>query len=73
MKTSGACPKCKEQAIYHSECVMDRGDGNEAMCLAIARTDPIEARELGQFEVYVCRRCGYSEFYVIRPEELDDV
>ena len=49
---------------------MDRGDGNEAMCLAIGRSDAIEAKELGQFEVFVCRGFGFSEFHVIQPEEL---
>lgn len=71
MKSKGVCPKCEAAKIFHSACVMDRGDGNEAMCLAIGRSDPIEAREIGQFEVYVCRHCGYSELYVQNPGELD--
>lgn len=71
MKASGACPKCTSAAIHHSACVMDRGEGNAALCLALGRSGPIEARDLGQFEVYVCRGCGYSEFYVIDPTELD--
>jgi len=49
---------------------MDRGEGNVAMCLAIERSDSIEAHELGQFEVYVCRGCGFSELYVAKPSEL---
>jgi len=52
---------------------MDRGSGNIAMPLAIGRADAITAHEVGQFEVYVCRRCGYSELYVKNPEELERV
>lgn len=70
MKRSGTCPKCEGTSIYHSACIMDRGDGNEAMCLAIRRNDPIDAREVGQFEVYVCRKCGFSELYVVDLEQL---
>jgi predicted nucleic-acid-binding Zn-ribbon protein len=70
MKTSGRCPKCGGAALFHSACVMDRGEGNVAMCLAIMRQDPIHADEVGQFEVYVCRRCGFSELYVVDAERL---
>ena len=49
---------------------MDRGEGNRAMCLAVKRSDAIEARPVGQFEVFVCRACGYTEFYVRDPKEL---
>ena len=71
MKKSGECPKCHSGVPYHSDSIMDRGDGNDAMCLAIKRSGSIEAKELGRFEVYVCRSCGYSELYVINPAELD--
>ncbi|MGE0709315.1 MAG: hypothetical protein AB7N76_26855 [Planctomycetota bacterium] len=72
MKQNKTCPKCGGREIHHAPCVMDRGEGNEAMCLAVRRSDPIHARDLGQFEVYVCTGCGFSEFYVISPEELLD-
>ncbi|HBP21990.1 MAG TPA: hypothetical protein DEA08_29925 [Planctomycetes bacterium] len=70
MKNGGVCPKCSGTDIYHSPCVMDRGEGNAAMCLAVRRSDPIEARDVGRFEVYVCRKCGFSELYVDNPGEL---
>jgi predicted nucleic-acid-binding Zn-ribbon protein len=71
MKVTKRCVKCGSRRIFYSPCVMDRGDGNVAMCLAIAREDAISAREVGQFEVYVCRRCGFSELYVRDPKALD--
>lgn len=73
MKKTGECPKCGSAIPFHSDCIMDRGDGNEAMCLSIKRSDSIEAKEVGQFEVYVCRSCGYSELYVQNPSELEDL
>lgn len=70
MKTSGTCPKCQGTSIFHSPHVMDRGDGNIALALAITRTDPIHADEVGFLEVYACRACGFSELYVKDPREL---
>ncbi len=73
MKRTRRCPKCSNERIYHSGCVMDRGEGNEALCLAVRRSDAIHAHDLGQFEVYVCTSCGFSELYVIDPAELRDL
>lgn len=70
MKQTKRCPKCGDTNLFHSDCVMDRGEGNEALRFAIGRSGPIDAREMGVFEVYVCRGCGYSEFYVSDPGEL---
>ena len=70
MKKTGICPKCGEGGLFHAPEVMDRGDGNAAMPLSIGRTDSIEARDLGRFEVYACRGCGRAEFYVVNPAEL---
>lgn len=70
MKATQRCVKCGSRRLFHSPCVMDRGSGNVALCLAIARADAISGHEVGQFEVYACRRCGYSELYVREPKEL---
>ena len=70
MKNSGRCPKCAHTDLFHSACVMDRGEGNAALCLAIGRKDVISAEELGQFTVYACRQCGFAEFYVSDPHRL---
>jgi predicted nucleic-acid-binding Zn-ribbon protein len=72
MKTTGACVKCSNPELYHTPCVMDRGEGNAAMCLSVRRSDSIEARDLGRFEVYVCTSCGYTEFYAQQPHELKE-
>jgi hypothetical protein len=52
---------------------MDRGEGNMAMCLAIGRADAIQGHDVGHFEVYVCKSCGYSELYVADAHRLDDL
>ncbi|MBX3471557.1 MAG: hypothetical protein KF878_32285 [Planctomycetes bacterium] len=70
MKVTKRCVKCGSRRIFYSPCIMDRGSGNVALCLAIGRADAISAKEVGQFEVYVCRRCGYSELYVKDPQNL---
>lgn len=71
VKATKRCVKCGSRRIFYSSAIMDRGSGNVAMPLAIGRADAISAHEVGQFEVYVCRRCGYSEMYVKNPEELE--
>ncbi|MCO5165699.1 MAG: hypothetical protein M9894_04945 [Planctomycetes bacterium] len=73
MKVTKRCVKCGSRRIFYSPCIMDRGSGNVALCLAIGRADAISAKEVGQFEVYVCRRCGYSELYVKDPQNLSGV
>ncbi len=70
MKASGKCPKCGHTDLYHSPQIMDRGEGNLAMPLAIGRTDAIHAREYGQFEVYACKGCGLAELYILEPDKL---
>jgi predicted nucleic-acid-binding Zn-ribbon protein len=70
VKRSRTCPKCDGKDVFHSQQIMDRGEGNEALPLAIGRTDPIHAQVFGQFEVYACRGCGYAELYVLDLEEL---
>jgi predicted nucleic-acid-binding Zn-ribbon protein len=70
MKTTKRCVKCGSRRLFYSPCIMDRGSGNVPQALAIGRTDPISGREVGQFEVYACKRCGYSELYVRDPKEL---
>lgn len=71
MKRTGRCVKCGGSSIYHSDEIMDRGDGNEALRLAIRRTGSINAHDVGLFEVYACRACGYCELYVVDPGDLD--
>lgn len=70
MKTTKRCVKCGSRRLFYSPCIMDRGSGNVALCLAIGRADAISGRELGTFEVFACKRCGYSELYVREPKEL---
>ena len=70
MKASKTCPKCECTDIFYSATIMDRGEGNASLPLAIGRSGPIHAWVYGQFEVYVCKRCGLSEFYVHDPEQL---
>lgn len=73
MKRTGTCPKCSGKRIYHSPRIMDRSDGNIALALAIARNDPIRAEDVGLFEVYVCRDCGFAELHIRDPHRLDEI
>ncbi len=73
MKTSGTCIKCKKGKIFHAHDVLDRGEGNSGLPMALGRTGVIHARDFGTLEAYVCLHCGYTEFYVQDPKELEDI
>jgi predicted nucleic-acid-binding Zn-ribbon protein len=70
VKASKKCPKCECADLFYSSSIMDRGEGNASLPLAIGRTGPIHAWVYGQFEVYVCKGCGLSELYVHDPAQL---
>lgn len=75
MKAKNVCPKCFSREIIANVKVLDRIEGNVDHALAIRITPNPGALVLGTvddfpFEVYVCGKCGYSEFYQPKPEEF---
>jgi predicted nucleic-acid-binding Zn-ribbon protein len=66
MRTSHRCPKCDhDEVLYvpeltntdHDRMTVSGGGGF--------------TRSLGDFEAYLCRKCGYSELYVNDAGALD--
>ena len=69
---SGVCPKCSSDSILRRKAIRDYSaggfDGN--LALAGGATALHGGAGRGEFEVYCCRSCGYSELYVRNPEDL---
>jgi predicted nucleic-acid-binding Zn-ribbon protein len=62
MKASSVCPKCSSVDIAHYEKVDDLGMLNSVEPMALSHTKWVGKPE-GRLEAFVCRRCGFTEFY----------
>ncbi|MCA9664835.1 MAG: hypothetical protein KC503_04580 [Myxococcales bacterium] len=79
MKTSLVCPKCQNNEIIYLAEVNDEMEDRSARW-RLARIKEQERGFLGQtktwvnmyglVEAYVCRECGYTEFYTKQPETI---
>ncbi len=58
MKSGHPCPKCGSSAIERFESVRG-GDGPLAVGHILAGAFSV----FSQFEAFVCKNCGYTEFY----------
>ena len=58
MKSGHPCPKCGNSAIERFESVRG-GDGPLAVGHFLAGAFSV----FSQFEAFVCKNCGYTEFY----------
>lgn len=61
MRDSLHCPKCKHGEIIHVPSVRDSGYNR---LLVDQRLGFMHSEEFGEFEVYICRGCGFAEMYV---------
>jgi len=75
MRKSGICPKCSNNQLLHVGAVADVTYG----LIATMRLAVIHAGEgfygekrdhAGQLTAVVCKHCGYTEFYVLDPENI---
>jgi hypothetical protein len=69
----GRCPLCDHREIINAQPV----EFCEAIPCPLAVTHlqsseggPSPLRPVGMFHVFVCRRCGYSQWFAERPEEI---
>lgn len=72
MKRTQVCPKCQNEEIVFVPQIADRDDRDVVRPLAIfvRHFDWKEDEELGHLQAYVCRACGFTEFYALKPEEI---
>lgn len=74
---SGTCPKCGSNEII-SEAPL-RGSDSIPPYISIVEPEPpnrpfvwMPKSEQSQFKAYICGACGYTEFYAIRHQALNE-
>jgi predicted nucleic-acid-binding Zn-ribbon protein len=76
MKKSLTCPKCDGRKILHVETMKlplaRPGVSGELLPIAIAVQVSAwsGAKVNGAFETFICRACGYTEWYALAAEAL---
>ena len=70
MRGQHRCPGCGGRALLHATQILDRGESNARLPMAIVRPKWWSSKVLGQFEVYACIGCGLVEWYA---GELDKI
>lgn len=71
MKAQSRCPACGCQRLIFAQNVLDRSDSGRQK-LSVAQPSVWRTRGVGEFEVFICSSCGLTEWYVKRPEELEE-
>ncbi|KAA0260156.1 MAG: hypothetical protein EDM79_18865 [Chloroflexi bacterium] len=76
MKT-GTCPKCGSNEIIKEALL--QGSDSIPPYISISEPEPpnrpfvwMPKNEQSQFTAYVCGACGYSEFYAVRHQALNE-
>src|ERR1700733_7653394 len=78
MRKSGICLKCSNNQLLHVGAVADTGEYEteiRTMQLAVILTGHglfgwEKLDRAGQLPAVVCKKCGYTEFYVLDPESI---
>lgn len=75
MKTSGKCPKCNSKDIIADAKAVDRSDGGWERDLSVATFGKPDAllfkdKRISNLSAWVCRSCGFVEFYADEPQSL---
>lgn len=69
MRKDHICPRCEHDEVVHSPTVLDSTDSLR-VSMAIIKPSVWSSKTEGEFEVYVCRGCGFVEWYVKEPGKL---
>lgn len=78
MRKSGICTKCSSNQLLHVGAVADTGEFDSVMrpmYLAMLFTGhgffgDEQTERAGQLTAIVCKGCGYTELYVLDPENI---
>lgn len=69
MREDQTCPRCEHEEVVHAESILDRAHEGRAQ-LSVIQPSIWSSQTEGEFEVYVCRSCGFVEWYVKQPKGL---
>ena len=74
MKRTGKCPKCGSVDVYGDAVAIDRGPGgpDDLYLVSFLRWRFLSYKSGGgtPLSAWVCRDCGYVEFYADSPKQL---
>lgn len=75
MRKSGICPKCSNNLLLHVGAVADTGRSETEvrpmmLAVTIMGFGNGQLDRAGHLTAVVCRKCGYTEFYVLDPETI---
>jgi hypothetical protein len=64
------CPHCGGRRVLEAEKVADRTDAGDVP-LAVASKGFWVRKPVGALSCWICASCGFAEWYVISPEQLE--
>jgi predicted nucleic-acid-binding Zn-ribbon protein len=73
MRKTHRCPKCQGRKLWHIEQMSERNGHNQLGPIAVAFHQSwlgLGAQQQGSFETYICKACGFTEWYAQGFEEL---
>lgn len=73
LRLQGVCAFCGGRRVFYAPEVLDRGESNTKWPMSIATSGFWRARSRGAFELYACVACGYAEWYVKEPAQLEEL
>jgi hypothetical protein len=71
LKRDCRCPACSSAVILQVDCVQEHGDLIFPSPLRVLFRGPLDTRGMGSFEVFICKGCGYTEWYARGYEHLE--
>jgi predicted nucleic-acid-binding Zn-ribbon protein len=63
-----ACPRCGGKDLRRVD-ELGTGGGYGGMTYLAIKWGALQAK--GRFGAYICRACGYTELFLVDPEDLD--
>jgi predicted nucleic-acid-binding Zn-ribbon protein len=72
MKKTLQCPKCEGREIWRIEQMLERGHGSRPEPFAVMLEPAFWTGSVphGTFEAFICKACGYTEWYAKNIEFL---
>jgi predicted nucleic-acid-binding Zn-ribbon protein len=68
MRNTHRCPKCQHGSVLF---VPRLRDSDFDTMMLESKAEWLAKREIGVFEAWICRECGFTEFYVRNASAID--
>jgi hypothetical protein len=71
MRGQSRCRACGGRSILHAMTVLDRTHYGTPAPMAVALKGTWVPKPVGEFEIYLCVACGFTEWYVKDPDSIE--